>query len=523
MVISYRNILKFITCSLWIMCFLELLFFFSIENILGVITFLYGWNITKIVCLKESLFKKYPLVVLSMFSLVLMYYYLPLPFTLLDGNSLTHNLEIPVTTFVYQIIYITCLNLSFCIFRYTYRPCNFLTRIFLRIGIYKSPKTNEVWALAFIGFFAFIYNLVSNTGNVEESFANGLLPQLMLFLQNFCFVPVCFFIKDLYFSDATLKSNRKKALIYFTIIIIFALATTRRSLIVQPVLMVLLISFLLFVINKKVIKIKIKLLFFIICGVLLLQPIQDIATAMIYVRITSSSTSDKMFNEIIRIYNDKDLLRKIHAELKDVQSFDSYQAGWSEQYISNEFIERYCNLKVSDMSNYYVEKIGFSNPQFLDFTYDYIVGILPSPILKILNINIDKSELRQSPGDKIYGIYSGYNYLGYYRVFSHIGTGMAIMGYLYFPFVIFLTLIVWFLLACLCTSTYSNIKLPLISVIFIYSYSILFIHSAGVFTHITFICRMFWQQIILIAIMMYIIRFIFIKKNNGCLNNYRKF
>lgn len=505
------------------MCFLELFFFFSIENALGVITFLYGWHITKNCCLREYWFQKYPLVVMSMFSLVLMYYYFPLMFTLLDGNSLTHNLEIPITTFIYQTIYITCLNISFFIFRRTYRPKNFFTHIFSKIGIYRLPKPSEVWGLAFIGFFAFIYNLATSSGDAEESFANGVLPQLMNFLQGFCFVPACFFVKDLYFPDTILRQNKKKALIYFIFIILFAIATSRRSLMIQPIFMILITTFLIFIIREKIVKIKTKILFYIICGLLALQPIQDLATAMIYVRITSNTTSDKMFNEIIKIYNDKELLRRIHAQLKNESNADSYIAGWNETYISNEFIERYCNLKVADMSNYYVEKIGFANSQFLSFTHDYIVGILPTPILKIFNSDIDKSELRQSPGDKIFGIYTGHSYLGYYRVFSHIGTGMAIMGYWYFPFVIFFTLIVWFLLACLCTSAYSNLRLPLVAIIYIYSYSILFIHSGGLFTHILFICRTFWQQIIVIAVTMWFIRFIlkfFNNKKNGRIANH---
>ena len=322
MVISYKNILRFISISLWIMCILELLFFFSFENSLGVLTFIYGWYITKINCLKESLFQKFPLVVLSMFSLVLMYYYLPL---------------------------------IFLIFKRIYKANNFLTRIFSKIGIYKSPQPAEIWILGYIGFFAFIYSVVTRSVNNEENFANGFLPQIMFFLQNFSFVPACFFVKDLYFSKTTLENNRKQALIYFAIIIMFSIATTRRSLLMMPVFTILITSFLIIVIKQKAIRIKVKILLYIIAGLMLLQPIQDLGRAMIYVRITTRMKADDIFMEVLKIYNDKDLLRRIDAELDDeYRSFD--KAGWNEQYISNEFVERYCNLKVADMSNYYVEK-----------------------------------------------------------------------------------------------------------------------------------------------------------------------
>ena len=78
------------------------------------------------------------------------------------------------------------------------------------------------------------------------------------------------------------------------------------------------------------------------------------AKAMIYVRVAYRGVdTETLFKKIVDVYQDKDLLKAID-ENNSFNDAENYQSGWSETYISNEFIERYCNLKVIDMSIYHL-------------------------------------------------------------------------------------------------------------------------------------------------------------------------
>ena len=505
MIITFQKIIKFISTILWICCIIELLFFYSVPNAIGCLTFLYAWHLGKKIILTEGNFIHFPLITLSLFVLLLMYYVFPIFFTLLDGHAVTYRMENPLITFFYQSLYITSLVISFIIFRKIYNSNNWLNKLWLHIGIYKSPTIREAVILSAIGFFAFIYTLLTAT-NDESNYAGGFVSQLMQNLQSYAYIPICFLMAGLYFNESQRKKYRLYTLLYFSVIIIMAIATSRRSLMVMPIFMAFILMFLSLILYNKRYFIT-KKVFFITCLCLcILGPLQDMAKAMIYVRVAYRGVdTETLFKKIVDVYQDKNLLKAIDKS-NTFNDAENYQSGWSETYISNEFMERYCNLKVIDMSIYYVEKLGYCNRQVTNYTKDYMLALLPTPVLQLLHIDLDKKQMGLSPGDYIYGLYTGNNYLGYFRVFSHVASGLAIFGLSFFLIMIPFYWIFWILINSMTPILKGKTFISFVAFLYIYKYAIFYINSGGFYTHLSFVFREFWQSIIIYVLLMFLIR-----------------
>ena len=505
MIVTFSKVVKFISIILWVCCFIELLFFYSIPNAIGCLTFLYAWHLGKKIILTENNFLHYPLVTLSLFVLLLMYYVFPIFFTLLDGHAVTYRMENPLITFFYQTLYITSLAVSFVFFKRIYKPNNWLNKLWLRIGIYKSPTIKEAVILSAIGFIAFIYILLTSA-NDGSNYAGGFVSQLMLHLQSYAYIPICFLIAGLYFNESQRKKCRLYTLLYFLVLIIMAIATSRRSLMVMPVFMAFVLMFLLLVLYVKRYFIT-KKVFLITCLCLcILGPLQDMAKAMIYVRVAYRGVdTETLLKKIVDVYQDENLLKAIDKS-NSFNDAENYQSGWSETYISNEFIERYCNLKVIDMSIYYVEKLGYCNRQVINYTKDYMLALLPTPVLQLLDIDLDKTQMRLSPGDYIYGLYTGNNYLGYFRVFSHVASGLAIFGLSFFIIMVPFYWIFWSLINSLTPILRGKTFISFVAFLYIYKYAIFYINSTGFYNHLSFVFREFWQSIVVYVLLMFLIR-----------------
>lgn len=130
----------------------------------------------KKIILTEGNFIHFPLITLSLFVLLLMYYVFPIFFTLLDGHAVTYRMENPLITFFYQSLYITSLVISFIIFRKIYNSNNWLNKLWLRIGIYKSPTIREAVILSAIGFLhlyiLFLQPLMMEAITLEDLYRN---------------------------------------------------------------------------------------------------------------------------------------------------------------------------------------------------------------------------------------------------------------------------------------------------------------------------------------------------------------
>ena len=112
--------------------------------------------------------------------------------------------------------------------------------------------------------------------------------------------------------------------------------------------------------NKKILNFK-TTVFSILLAYLVTGPVADFATAMILNRqIRNSQSPIETFDDVLKLYNDKELLHTTYqASLALSDNSGNNGMGWSEYYVDNIFLDRFCNLRTIDATIYNAQKSGF--------------------------------------------------------------------------------------------------------------------------------------------------------------------
>ena len=127
-------------------------------------------------------------------------------------------------------------------------------------------------------------------------------------------------------------------------------------------------------------------------------PMADIGTAMVIVRGQRSKVTNSELTALtIQAFNDKKAIK-----LRRIED-NKDQGDWDERYLDNIFTARFANLKFNDASLVQASKTGMQNSNMFNFSINYILGALPSPMLDALNIDADKENVYGvSIGDYLY-------------------------------------------------------------------------------------------------------------------------
>ena len=125
---------------------------------------------------------------------------------------------------------------------------------------------------------------------------------------------------------------------------------------------------------------------------------------------------------------------------------------------------------------------------------DRIIKLIPDPILKNLNINIDKDYI-YSRGDYLYSLSTNAPIMAGFRVTSHVADGLCTFGYWYFIIQFILFYIQFKLLDCFVYYKRHRVMYSICGLIFTYQFIGQFRNSQGCFGEIGFIIRG-WIQII---------------------------
>jgi hypothetical protein len=162
-------------------------------------------------------------------------------------------------------------------------------------------------------------------------------------------------------------------------------------------------------------------------GWLLVGPLADLRTAMVLVRDQRTEVpAMELISMTLEAFDDKEAI----AARREYDA--SAQSEWDERYLDNVFTARFGNIKFNDINLVQALKVREHDPDMLDYSYKYLLGGLPDPILKAFKIDVDKEAVYSiSIGDYLYLAAGGYGVASGFRSGHFAGTGMATFGWWY--------------------------------------------------------------------------------------------
>lgn len=506
---NVKIINKWILATLCILTFLEIFIFPEFENIYGCFTFIVAWGFLSVFVMNQQNVNKCFLPFIALLGLGICFFFLPLLITMIEGKPLTFRFQCPIQTFNYQLINLLMLILAYRICLNVYKSRNILSRLWSKLGYFTPPTDKQIWAMGIIGVLSQIFLLLIMGTDEARAENLGFFGHLLGVTKNFACFPVLLLFKNLYSISVKTRTNKQLVILYLIILLVLGLATGKRTAIFSSLVTIVMCYVVpIFTENKRIFSHRTLLIGFI--GIYLITgPIADLAAAMALGRDNSERTSsNETFQNIIDLYQDKERLNAMYKTfLMTTDNAGDNLSGWSEYYVDNIMMDRFCNLRVCDMTIDYANKLGFNNPTMHEYFYNQLLFIFPTPILNLLGIQVNKFKYQYTPGDLMsmeslnIGHYHGY------RVAGDVGIGLYLWGNWYFLFALFVYFSLFYFLSSLIKlENYSYILFPLPVLTDLFRYFLLFNNSTGIVGVTTTLLRTGWQAIVVYCIILFIIK-----------------
>lgn len=489
---------------------LEVIFFPTMENIVGCAVMIYGWLLFESLIFKRENFFRLFLPTVAVTGYIVMYFFLPLIMTLTEAKPLTYNFQVPYTTFFNQFLNINIIVLAYCWCKRVYRPNNLLNRIWKKIGYFRPPTDRQLWCIAIVSLVFFVlaqirmYNIDTTdytSEDMRQGAEGGGVFSFFSSLSTYFMLPICFFFRKLYGSHEK-RIGWTTLIAYFAVIVAVALISTRRSPIAQPLFsMAIIWLFLVIIENRKIITTKSFFKYSVIV-ILVGGPLSNFAMAMALSR-GEKDTSDA----IISMMQNSDELHAKYNLIRDLTSNggdNSY--SWSENYVNNVFFDRFCNLRVQDATLYYADKLGYNNPDMHEYMKDRFLFGVPTPIVHAIG---EKKVNRTTPVDLMLTRYfhgrDGIVRIGN-MVSGDTGSGLYWIGYWYYPVALIIYFMAFYFLSSLIYTRQNSFVVPVPILCAMHGYFMYFVNSYGITSSIEMMERKGWMSILVFCFFYFVIR-----------------
>lgn len=493
----------------------EMCFFFSVDTMVGCGMTAICWALFRHVGLDEDNITEHPFPWLIFLSMS-MYRILPLFATLMEWKPINYKFEMGCQAFVGETLLYLISTLAF-ILACRYSSNGNIRKTLDHFGFYDTLTPAQLWVAGIIGVVVRIYFMYA--GNPEEGDAGGRILMQFRLLQ---FAPLLLFFPLLYHNDEEDECNEnnpecdfpqdevplfrsdKFALIYTGALFSLSLFGNSRNSMLEPIMTVAILWGLSAVKSRKDVNEFINFRSFILFGIplfIIIPLLSNVSTAMLVNRgIRKEVSAFELFQSTLTTLQDKDALKQYHQKNKVVTTIENRnEDGWSEEYVDNFALNRYCNMRVTDVALYHAERIGYNNPNMKEDLLQRIFAQLPLPVFNFFHFSFSKNSKFNSRGDYLYNQSVGHS-IGGYRVTSHLGDGLATWGYWYFIFQFFLFFFEFKLVDCFSICDDKQNVYSMFGLILVYSFVGMFKNGHGMLEEIKYIERGFWQQIFILSL-----------------------
>jgi len=340
---------------------------------------------------------KYPVSSLAMIGLCATTEFMSLVAQSFYWNPLIYMLRVPLFTFsVLAVVQLLAIAAHMCVTRLQgiQNVREFLAeRVVLPMGGFSVPSVGMIWWMAFFGAIAMLVGGVSETGNVGGKFFEAL--SFMAYL------PYMIPLYYIAFGERYCSMRKQVVFIVLYALVIVAIGmarNVRQVMLIGPV-QALFIYFIYSMqdarpVTKNSVK---KLLVVLVLGLVALQFVADLATAMVINRDKRRTASPiDMVSETIATLGDRTRIAMYRQQAFD----EALYANYDEAYIPNPVLARFSETKFHDNMFFISTQLSDAAKEDLaDVILDKIKVLLPQNVLKKLNIRLDKNRFMFSMGD----------------------------------------------------------------------------------------------------------------------------
>lgn len=430
--------------SVLILCsFIEICLFPSVDAIICIIISILGLSIIKFFHFSINNLLYYPVSTIAITLYVLFFLVLPMPATLLETKPLIYNLHNPVETFSNIFLLECVLVLTHNIYKNIFGKRNLIRNILIKLPVYYKLTSSELWFLIIISSCIHIYIIMSQGLYLSESenvYSN--LP-LWLYLLNLLyggFHPLIFLF--LFRKFSIIKNENYKIyyipiLLISTLLFLVGIATNMRTAAIQTlsVAFFLFIYYWIYYLSKK--SLDKKIIFFCIFLIWFFSgPFINISRAMVDVRSERSGLNG--FEMLKKTFTSTSNIKLEKNKNKKVSNF------YSEDYLDNDILQRFCSVKIHDETIYRAHQLGFADKRMQEHLKNTIKSYIPGNIQNKLGIKVTAFE--GSLTDKLAYLSHSTSMLGGVKIGTLQGLGLAIYGWWYIPIIIGIYIIIFYLM-----------------------------------------------------------------------------
>jgi hypothetical protein len=159
------------------------------------------------------------------------------------------------------------------------------------------------------------------------------------------------------------------------------------------------------------------------------MPLSDLATSMAIARGSRGKISPaQMVKKTLSVFRRPALIAEYRRETSAVSRF----AAYDEHYIANPLLARFVETKFHDNALHFASRLTTESAKehLRQVTIDDTWATLPTPLLKLLGVGVDKDDLNYSMGDYLAYLSRGVR-LGGRKTGSMFAQGIAVMGPLF--------------------------------------------------------------------------------------------
>lgn len=346
---------------------------------------------------------KHPVSSLALIGLCATTEFMSLVAQTLYWNPLVYMLRVPLFTFsVLAAVQLLAIAAHVCVTRVRgiQGVREFLAeRVMLPVGGFSVPAVGTIWAMAFFGALSMLVSGASDTGN-----AGGKLFEALSF---FAYLPYMIPLYYISFGDryCSIKKQMVYVVLYALMIVGIGMAKNVRQIMLIGPVQAFFIYFIYVLQDPRPITAKSikKLLILLVVGVVAVQLVADLATAMVINRDKRRTASPtEMIAATIETISDRTRINMYRQEAFDEALYKAYD----EAYIPNPVLARFSETKFHDNMLFITTRLSeTARADLWDMEADKILVLLPQNILNKLHIALYKDRYQFSMGD-------------YYRVLS---------------------------------------------------------------------------------------------------------